>query len=100
MTVAVRIPTPLRKYTEGRAELDIEGSTVVEVFDNLEKRHEGLHAKIFDDSGEIRRFINVFVNGEDIRHHEGIDTQVKNGDELSIVPAIAGGAGWLRSRAR
>lgn len=92
MAVVVRIPTPLRKYTGGRAEVESEGSTIREVFAQLEKEHEGIHAKIFDEDGEIRRFINVFVNGEDVRHREGKDTPVTSGDELSVVPAIAGGA--------
>lgn len=91
MTVVVRIPTPLRKYTDGLAEVNTEGSTIREVFTHLEKQHAGLQEKIFDDGGEIRRFINVFVNGEDVRHQKGADTPVHTGDEVSVVPAIAGG---------
>ena len=91
MAVTIRIPTPLRKFTEGKSEVDVEGGTIREVFDDVENRHGGLQEKIFDDSGEIRRFINVFVNGEDVRHSQGLDTPVKDGDEVSVVPAIAGG---------
>ena len=97
MAATIRIPTPLRKFTDGKSEVDVEGGTVREIFDDVENRHGGLKDKIFDDAGEIRRFINVFVNGEDVRHAEGLDTPVKDGDELSVVPAITGGLG---SRAR
>ena len=91
MSVTIRIPTPLRKFTGGKAEVAAEGGTVREVFEDVEKQFGGLNEKIFDDGGEIRRFINVFVNGEDIRHGDGADSAVKSGDELSVVPAIAGG---------
>ena len=91
MSVLLRIPTPLRKYTGGKAEVSAEGSSVREVFDSVESAHQGIREKIFDESGAVRRFINVFVNGEDIRHLKGPDTAVKPGDELSVVPAIAGG---------
>ena len=91
MAVTIRIPTPLRKFTEGKSEVDVEGGTIREVFDDVENRHGGLQEKIFDDAGETRRFINVFVNGEDVRHSQGLDTPVKDGDEVSVVPAIAGG---------
>jgi molybdopterin synthase sulfur carrier subunit len=93
MTVNVRIPTPLRKFTEGRAEVEASGASIREVFDHLERMHGGIRAKVFDDSGEVRRFINLFLNGEDVRYLDGVETAVKAGDELSIVPAIAGGSG-------
>lgn len=93
MAVVVRIPTPLRKYTDGQAEVESEGATVREVFTHLETTNQGIGAMIFDDEGEIRRFINVFVNGEDVRQRQGKDTPVNEGDELSVVPAIAGGGG-------
>jgi molybdopterin synthase sulfur carrier subunit len=92
MVVCIRIPTPLRKFTEGKAEVEAEGATVKEVFEHLETRHRGIREKVFDETGQVRRFINIFVNGEDIRHLGGPESQVKAGDELSIVPAIAGGA--------
>ena len=91
MAVVVRIPTPLRKYTGGRAEVEADGACVREVFDSVEASNRGVREKVFDESGAIRRFINVFVNGEDVRYLQGLETSVKAGDELSIVPAIAGG---------
>ena len=99
MAATIRIPTPLRKFTAGNSEVEGEGGTVREIFDNVENSHGGLKEKIFDDAGEIRRFINVFVNGEDVRHAEGLDTPVKDGDEVSVVPAIAGGLGSQAGRA-
>ncbi len=91
MAVMIRIPTPLRKFTDGQAEVQVEGATVREAFAHAEALHGGIADKIFDDSGEIRRFINVFVNGDDVRHSGGVDTAVQAGDEVSVVPAIAGG---------
>lgn len=91
MGVMVRIPTPLRKFTGGKAEVEVDGSSVREVFNNIDSVHKGIREKVFDEAGTIRRFINVFVNGEDVRHLQGPDTSVAPGDELSIVPAIAGG---------
>lgn len=88
----VRIPAPLRKLTRGMAEVEAAGATVREVFSDLESRHQGLRDKVFDEAGQVRRFINIFLNGEDVRYLRGPDTPVKAGDELSIVPAIAGGA--------
>ena len=87
----VRIPTPLRKLTGGSAEVDADGASIREVFDSLEGNYAGLKAKIFDDAGDIRRFIIISLNGEDVRYLQGADTPVKQGDEVIIVPAIAGG---------
>ena len=89
----VRIPTPLRKLTKGASEVDGAGATVRELFDDLESRYPGLRDKIFEESGEIRRFINIFVNGEDVRFQKGTESPVKADAEVSIVPAIAGGSG-------
>jgi len=91
MTVAVRIPTPLRKLTGGADEVSIEGATIGEMIDNLEAAHAGLKERLCDDSGEIRRFVKVYLNDEDVRFLKGRDTELKDGDEVSIVPAIAGG---------
>ncbi len=91
MSVSVRIPTPLRKLTGGADEVAIEGTNVGEIIENLEAAHPGLKERLCDDAGEIRRFVNVYVNDEDVRFLEGRATVLKDGDEVSIVPAIAGG---------
>jgi molybdopterin synthase sulfur carrier subunit len=89
-TVTVRIPTPLRTLTGGADEVSIEGSTVGEVIDNLEKKHPGIKERVCDEKG-VRRFVNVYANEEDIRFLDNLGTQLKDGDSVSIVPAIAGG---------
>ncbi len=91
MSVTVRIPTPLRKLTGGADEVSAEGANVGDVIDNLEAANPGLKDRICDDAGEIRRFVNVYVNDEDVRFLDGRGTSLKDGDEVSIVPAIAGG---------
>ena len=91
MSVTVRIPTPLRKLTGGADEVSVDGATVGDVIENLEAAHAGLKERLCDDAGEIRRFVNVYVNDEDVRFLEGRATELKDGDEVSIVPAIAGG---------
>ena len=88
----VRIPTPLRKYTGGAGGVEAQGATVAALVDDLERRYPGLKERICDESGQVRRFVNIFVNGEDIRFLKQLATPVKSGDEVSIVPAIAGGA--------
>jgi len=87
----VRIPTPLRKYTGGAEAVQADGATVAAIVADLDKRHPGIRDRICDESGAVRRFVNIFVNGEDIRFLQNLDTAVKAGDEVSIVPAIAGG---------
>ncbi len=91
MSVSVRIPTPLRKLTGGADEVTIDGANVGEIIENLEAAHPGLKERLCDEAGEIRRFVNVYVNDEDVRFLEGRATALKDGDEVSIVPAIAGG---------
>ncbi|MDQ6999290.1 MAG: ubiquitin-like small modifier protein 1 [Mariprofundus sp.] len=91
MSVSVRIPTPLRKLTGGADEVSVEGANVGEIIENLEAAHPGLKERLCDDNGEIRRFVNVYVNDEDVRFMAGRATELKDGDEVSIVPAIAGG---------
>lgn len=91
MSVTVRIPTPLRKYTGDRANVEISATTTGELIDNLEARHPGIKVQLVDDAGQIRRFVNVYVNDEDIRFLEGVDTPLDDGDSVTIVPAIAGG---------
>jgi len=91
MSVFVRIPTPLRKLTGGADEVSVEGANVGEIIENMEAAHPGLKERLCDDNGEIRRFVNVYVNDEDVRFMAGRATELKDGDEVSIVPAIAGG---------
>ena len=91
MPVTVRIPTPLQRLTNGQGEVQCEGQTVVELLSDLEKRYPGIKERICDETGKLRRFVNVFLNEEDIRFLQGDQTAVKDGDEVSIIPAIAGG---------
>jgi molybdopterin synthase sulfur carrier subunit len=91
MPTTVRIPTPLRKLTNEQEVVEAEGSDVQQILDNLESRYPGLKERICDGDGSIRRFVNVFLNDEDIRFLDDKSTAVKDGDEISIVPAIAGG---------
>ncbi|MDQ6962390.1 MAG: MoaD/ThiS family protein [Mariprofundaceae bacterium] len=92
MTIQVRIPTPLRRLTDGADEVSIEAENVGALIDNLEAAHAGMKDRLCDDKGDIRRFVNVYVNDEDVRFLKGKSTILKEGDEVSIVPAIAGGA--------
>jgi molybdopterin converting factor small subunit len=92
MAVKVRIPTPLQKLTKNQAEVLCKGANVLEVVGDLERSFPGIKERLCDPDGNLRRFINVYVNEEDIRFLEGPQTKVKDGDELSIIPAIAGGA--------
>jgi molybdopterin synthase sulfur carrier subunit len=87
----VRIPTPLRKLTNGKEEVSAAGATVGALVADLERQFPGLKERICDDSGQVRRFVNIFQNDEDIRFLQNLDTPVKDADEISIVPAIAGG---------
>ena len=87
----VRIPSTLRTFTQQRAEVKVSGATVREVLENLERAHPGVRAKLFDDSGALRRYVNVFCNDEDVRSLNRLDTVVGESDVLSIIPAMAGG---------
>lgn len=91
MAVKVLIPTPLQKLTNDQASLDCEGTTIQELIDSLEANAPGIKARICDENGKLRRFVNFYLNSEDIRFLEGEATEVADGDEVSIVPAIAGG---------
>lgn len=91
MPTQVRIPAPLRKLTNEQEIVTANGATIGDVLADLEKSHPGLVERICDESGNVRRFVNIFVNDEDIRFLEEKATPVKDGDEISIVPAIAGG---------
>jgi molybdopterin synthase sulfur carrier subunit len=91
MPVPVRIPTPLRKLTDNQEVVQVNGANIREVINSLESAFPGLKERICDDKNQIRRFVNVFVNDEDIRFLQDSETPVNSGDEISIVPAIAGG---------
>ena len=91
MAVAVRIPTQLRPLAGGASELSIDGATVGEVLKALDAAHPGFGERLFDDSGNLRRFVNVFLAEEDVRFLDGLSTPVADGQTLSIVPAVAGG---------
>lgn len=88
----VRIPTPLRNATGGAATVEVEGGTLKSVIDDLEAQHPGIGERLLDDSGELRRFVNVFVDDEDVRFQEGLSTPVDEDTTVSIIPAVAGGA--------
>jgi molybdopterin synthase sulfur carrier subunit len=91
MAVKVLIPTPLQKFTRDQATIECDGGTITELLDALEQAYPGIRARLCDDQGQLRRFINFYVNSEDIRFLDGADTVLKDGDEVSIVPAVAGG---------
>jgi len=90
--IKVRIPTPLRPLTKGQGEVAAQATNIAEMIDNLNASHPGIKDRLCDDTGELRRFVNIYVNEEDIRFLKGKDTSLKDGDEVSIVPAIAGGS--------
>ena len=91
MPVKVRIPTPLQRLTQNQTEVNAQGSNIRELMENLEKDFPGLKERIYDEKGKVRRFINIYVNEEDVRFLQQDATRLKDGDEVSIIPAIAGG---------
>ena len=91
MAIKVRIPTPLQRLTQNREEVAVDGTTIQELIANLEKSYPGIRERICDNEGKLRRFVNIYVNEEDIRFLKGDKTALKDGDEVSIIPAIAGG---------
>jgi molybdopterin converting factor small subunit len=91
MAIEVRIPTILRTYTDGEKAVTGQGSTLAELLDDLELRHAGLQARLMDD-GKLRRFVNVYLNDEDVRFLDGLATPLKEGDVVTVLPAVAGGA--------
>lgn len=91
MSITVRVPTQLRTLTGGAGELPLEGSTVGEVLKALDAAHPGMGDRLFDDTGGLRRFVNVFVDDEDVRFLQGLGTELRDGQTVSIVPAVAGG---------
>ena len=91
MSVQVRIPTILRNYTQGASEVTAEGSTLAEVLDDLEANFNGIRARVLDNAGELRRFVNVYVGNDDVRFIEGLASPTPDGTQISIIPAVAGG---------
>lgn len=88
----VIVPSPLRRYTEGQSKVQVDGGTVGEAIDNLDQQYPGVKSRLCDESGQIKRYVNVFVNDEDIRALQGAGTALGEKDEVSIVPAMAGGS--------
>ena len=91
MSVRVRVPTPLRKFTQGVDEVNAQGTNIRSIVEELAKNYPGIKERICDETGKVRRFVNVYVNGDDIRFLQNLETALKEGDSISIVPAIAGG---------
>ncbi len=91
MSARVKVPTQLRSLTQGAAEVDASGATVAELLDDLESRHPGIKERVLDESGALRRFLNVYIDDEDVRFIDGISTKVPDGASMSIIPAVAGG---------
>ena len=91
MAVKVLIPTPLQKFTNDEAAVECDGSNIVELMNTLESKYPGIKKRLCDDNGELRRFVNFYVNSEDIRFLDNKETSLEDGDEVSIVPAVAGG---------
>jgi molybdopterin converting factor small subunit len=89
--VSVRVPTILRPYTQGVSEVSAEGSTLTEVLDSLDASYPGIKGRVLDESGELRRFVNVYVDDDDVRFADGLQTTIKDGGQVSIIPAVAGG---------
>ena len=91
MTATVRIPTILRSYTGGSGEVSAEGSTLAEVLNSLESDHPGIRTRVLDDTGALRRFVNVYVGDDDVRFIGGLEADIADGAKVSIIPAVAGG---------
>jgi molybdopterin converting factor small subunit len=91
MSIHVRVPTILRTYTGGESEVTAEGGTLAEVLDDLDGRYTGIKARILDDTGEVRRFVNVYVGNDDVRFLDGLATPTPDGSKISVIPAVAGG---------
>ena len=92
MGVMVRIPTPLRRMTNGQDKLEMDASTLSVMIDSLEASYPGFKERLIDENGDLRYFVNIYLNGEDVRFLQGLETSTNSGDEISIVPAVAGGA--------
>jgi len=91
MSVNVRVPTILRTYTGGESEVSAEGATLADVLESLDANYQGIKGRIVDEQGELRRFVNVYVGNDDVRFLDGLATEVNDGSEVSVIPAVAGG---------
>ena len=91
MGVMVRVPTPLRRLTNNQDKVEVEASTIAEFIDGMEEAYPGIKERLMDESGQLRYFVNIYLNGEDVRFLQGVETATQSGDEISIVPAVAGG---------
>ena len=91
MSASVRVPTILRTYTDDASEVEAKGATLAELLDDLEANYPGIRARILDDHGKVRRFVNVYVGDEDVRFEKGLQTEIADGAKVSIIPAVAGG---------
>jgi molybdopterin synthase sulfur carrier subunit len=92
MSIKIRIPTPLRRITNGLDRLEVDASTISEGIDRMDEQYPGIRDRLLDDQGGLKEFVNIYASGEDIRFLDGLNTNLKDGDEVSIVPAVAGGA--------
>ncbi len=92
MSTVVRIPTPLRRVTNGDDKASVDGESLSEIINDLESQYPGIKERLCDENEELRHFVNIYINGEDVRFLDGLQTNVSEGDEISIVPAVAGGA--------
>ena len=91
MSATVKIPTPLRKLTNNETSVDAVGKTIEQIVESLDSTYPGMRERLIDDNGDLRHFVNIYLNGEDIRYIDGLKSTVNDNDELSIVPAVAGG---------
>lgn len=91
MGIQVRIPTPLRKLTNGESEVEANGADISELIDDLEKNYPGIKGKLCEENGNVRKFLNIYLNDDDIRFMDSLATEVRDGDSVSLIPAIAGG---------
>ncbi len=87
----IKIPTPLRNLTKGAGEVEIKGENIIALIENLDRQYPGIKNRLLDEKNNLKRFVNIYVNGDDVRFLKGLDTKVKEGDDVSIVPAISGG---------
>ena len=92
MGIKVRIPTPLRKLTNGESEVEANGADISELIDDLERNYPGIKGKLCEENGNVRKFLNIYLNDDDIRFMDSLATEVREGDSISLIPAIAGGA--------